>query len=118
MLCRIRVHDLLVSPHWSNLPTAIPAARVAGFNSTWPAFSSLLRSCVHGAVTSESHIDLPDPLFFRLHGYPGMLLLCPFPAVVGDEPFSLHPVSLVPMSAGLFSLSTFINRMRPFSIAS
>ena len=54
---------LLVSPQLSILPAPIPAARIAGFNSTWPIFSDLRRPCDHGAATStlESHLDLPDP---------------------------------------------------------
>ena len=47
------------------LPAATPAARIAGFSSSWPFFSSLPRSCVHGAVasTSKPHIDLPYAFF-------------------------------------------------------
>ena len=44
--------------------------------------------------TLESHLDLPSPsrrvVFVQLHGYPAVLMLCPFPAAVGDERFCLH----------------------------
>ena len=42
---------LLGSPQLSILPAVISVTRIAGFNSTWLVFSSLPRSCVHGAVT-------------------------------------------------------------------
>ena len=116
---------LLVSPQLSTLPPAvIRAARTAGFNSTWPVFSGLPRTSVHGAVTStlESHLDLPILSSCRLRSTPRLSSSAhdaSNPSSRGrDERFCLHSVSWCRCPAGLFSLSAFINRKRTFSIAS
>ena len=103
---------LLVSPQLSIPPASIPDSSNCRFQVHLTCFhrsSALMRPrrCDFDfGITPQSLRFLLRVVFVRLHGYPAMFMLCPFPAVVGDERFCLHSGSWCRCPLGLFSLST------------